>query len=315
MKKQLKKLVLGTLSAGLVLSLAPTAIFASEEAETSESTEEVASEEVSEEADSEEATESTEETSEDAESTDEAEEEEDLAPSAENPYTEAEITELIKPTEEWDPNLVLEREDFEAGYQEVLDSAKERLTNGEVNLTFDEVVDIMGDDPTSVSETDNGQIFRYVSIQDDIVQVVQYQTYLNSEENGEELTNIEYQYKTAKMFERLETTIEDLQTLYNEGDAAAFTELFGQPQVVTTSLFPDRFTESLMWSVVGNEDVEEGEIAAVEVQTENDELTNLAYYEQEAEDAAATDSESDATEEDSAEETTEEETTEEDSAE
>lgn len=319
MKKQLKKLILGTLSAGLVLSLAPATIFASETTETSEETEEVATEETEEPTESSEETEeteSTEETSEEStEDTEATEGEEDLTPSADNPYTEAEITELIKPTEEWDPNLVLERADLEAGYQEVLDTAKERSMNDEVNLTFDEVVEIMGDDPTSVSETDNGEIFRYVSIEDDIVQVVRFQTYVNSEEDGPELTNVEYQYKTAKMFERLETTVEDLQTLFNEGDLAAFTDTFGQPEVVTTSLFPERYTEAFLWSVVGNEDVEVGEIAAVEVQTENDELTNLAYYEQEElEDEASTESEDSATEEDSDAETSEE-STEEESAE
>lgn len=299
MKKQLKKLILGTLSAGLVLSLTPATIFATEETETSEATEEVSEETT------EEGTEETSESTEDASAT-----EEDLTPSADNPYTEAEITELIKPTDEWDPNLVLEREELEAGYQEVLAEAKERATNGDTNLTFDEIVAIMGADPTSIFETDNGQIFRYVSIQDDIVQDVQFQTYVNSEERGAELTNVEYQYKTAKMFERLETTVEDLQTLYNDGEIDAFFETFGQPEITTTSLFTDRYTETLMWSVVGNEDVEEGEVAAVEVQLENDELTNLAYYEQEAEgtedgttDDSDDDSESDATsEEDSTEE-------------
>lgn len=299
MKKQLKKLILGTLSAGLVLSLTPATIFATEETETSEATEEVSEETT------EEGTEETSESTEDASAT-----EEDLTPSADNPYTEAEITELIKPTDEWDPNLVLEREELEEGYQEVLAEAKERATNGDTNLTFDEIVAIMGADPTSIFETDNGQIFRYVSIQDDIVQDVQFQTYVNSEERGAELTNVEYQYKTAKMFERLETTVEDLQTLYNDGEIDAFFETFGQPEITTTSLFTDRYTETLMWSVVGNEDVEEGEVAAVEVQLENDELTNLAYYEQEAEgtedgttDDSDDDSESDATsEEDSTEE-------------
>lgn len=300
MKKQLKKLILGTLSAGLVLSLTPATIFATEESETSEATEEVSEETTEEE---------TEETSESTEDTSATEE--DLTPSADNPYTEAEITELIKPTDEWDPNLVLEREELEAGYQEVLAEAKERATNGDTNLTFDEIVAIMGADPTSVFETDNGQIFRYVSIQDDIVQDVQFQTYVNSEERGAELTNVEYQYKTAKMFERLETTVEDLQTLYNDGEIDAFFETFGQPEITTTSLFTDRYTETLMWSVVGNEDVEEGEVAAVEVQLENDELTNLAYYEQESEgtEDGATDDSDDENESDV---TSEEESTEED---
>lgn len=85
--------------------------------------------------------------------------------------------------------------------------------------------------------------------------------------------------------------------------------------MVTTSLFPERYTEAFLWSVVENEDVEVGEIAAVEVQTENDELTNLAYYEQEElEDEASTESEDSATEEDSDAETSEE-STEEESAE
>lgn len=260
MKKHLKKLVLGTLSAGLVLAVSPMAIFATEEATSSEeTTEETVSEEVSEES-----------------------AEEDLTPSEDNPYTEAEITELIKPAEEWDPNLVLAKEDFETAYEEVLTQAKERSENGETNLTSEEVIEIMGAEPTNLSETDNGEIFRYVSIEDDIVQILQFQTYLNSEERGEELVNIEYQYKTAKMFERLETTVEDLQVLYDEGDLQAFNDTFGHPQIVTTNLFVDRYTETLMWSVVGNEEVEEGEVAAIELEAENGEVTNIAYYEQES---------------------------------
>src|SRR5699024_10832177 len=130
MKKHLKKLILGTLSAGLVLSLVPATIFASETTETSEETEELATEETEEPTQSSEETEDTEETSEEStEDTEATEGEEDLTPSADNPYTEAEFTELIKPIEEWDPNLVLERADLEAGYQEVLDTATECSMN------------------------------------------------------------------------------------------------------------------------------------------------------------------------------------------
>lgn len=302
MKKQLKKLVLGTLSASLILAISPIASYATDDAETTEETEEVSTEESTEEATEEETdAEASEDSADDSEST-----EEDLAPSADNPYSEAEITEYIKPIEEWDPNLVLERDALEAGYEEVLETAKERALNAETNLTFDEVVEIMGDDPTSVSESDTGEIFRYVAIEDDIVLVVTYQTYLNSEERGIELTNIDYQYKTAKMFERLETSVEELQELYNAGDVDAFADRFGHPQVITTSLFTERFTETRLWSVVNNDEVEVGEVAAVEVELENDELTGLAYYEQEegeeSSDDAATDENSaddDATEEDS----------------
>lgn len=275
MKKQLRKLVLGTLSASLFLAMVPTVSYATDEADSEEATEETSTQEA------------TTESSTDAEAT-----EEDLTPSADNPYTEAEITELIKPTDEWDPNLVLERDALETGYEEVLSTAKDRATNGEANLTFDEVVEIMGDDPTYVSETDNGEIFRYVAIEDDVVLVARFQTYLNSEDRGVELTNLELEYKTAKMFERLETTVEELQELYNGEDVNAFTDKFGRPQVVITSLFAERYVDTLLWSVVGNEEVEVGEVAALEVELENDELTNLAYYEQEEE----TDSDDSATE-------------------
>ncbi|XJS11470.1 hypothetical protein ACF3NG_04480 [Aerococcaceae bacterium WGS1372] len=308
MKKQLRKLVLGTLSASLFLAMVPITSYATDDtdsAETTEETAETAETEETEETTEEEATESGEEST-DSESAEDSESmEEDLTPSADNPYTEAEITELIKPTNEWDPNLVMERDALETGYEEVLETAKERATNGETNLSFEDVVRIMGEDPTSVSETDNGEIFRYVAIEDDIVIVVTYQTYLNSEERGVELTNVDFEYRTAKMFERLETSVEELQELYNAGDVEAFEEKFGQPQFTTTSLFTERFTETLLWSVVGNEEVEVGEVAAVEVQLENDEMTNLAYYEQEETDASDTE-ESTESDDVSAEEETEE---------
>src|SRR5699024_12459379 len=114
MKIQFKKLILGTLSTGIVLALVPETIIASETTETSEETEEVATAETEEPTEPSEETETTEETSQEStEDTEATEGEEDLTPSADNPYTEAEITELIKPTEEWDPNLVLERADLE----------------------------------------------------------------------------------------------------------------------------------------------------------------------------------------------------------
>lgn len=306
MKKQLKKLILGTLSASLFLAVSPIATYATDEADSTEETEEVSTEETTEEEATEEETtsEDSEESTADSESTEDSADE-DLAPSADNPYTEAEITELILPTDQWDPNFVLERADLETGYETVIETAKERALSGEANLTFDEVVEIMGDDPTYVSETDNGEIFRYVSIEDNIVQVISFQTYLNSEERGTELVNVELEYKTAKMFERLETSVDELQELFNAGELGAFTEKFGNPQIVTTSLFPDRYTETLMWSVVGNEEVEVGEVAAVELQLENDEITNLAYYEQEeveseeSGDDSAEDSDAETTEEDS----------------
>lgn len=295
MKKQLRKLLMGTLSASLLLAMVPTVSYATEEADSEEATQETSTEEAT--------SESTEESTDAESSTDAEASDEDLTPSADNPYTEAEITELIKPTDEWDPNLVMERDALEAGYEEVLATAKDRATNGETNLTFDEVVEIMGDDPTYVSETDNGEIFRYVAIEDDVVLVARFQTYLNSEERGVELTNVELEYKTAKMFERLETTVEELQELYNGEDINAFTDKFGRPQYVTTSLFTERYVDTLLWSVVGNEEVEVGEVAAVEVELENDELTNLAYYEQEETDSADTEESTDSA--DSAEESEE----------
>lgn len=269
MKKSMKKMMLLALSSSVMLGMQlPVAVGAQEE--TSETTQE-------------ETTETETETPEIE--TEPASEEENESASAESetpreqgeqPYTEAEIVEFIKPAIEYDLNRVQTIEEINETY----DILVEAIAEDSVHLDYERIIDLVGE-PNTESQTGNSYFLTYVGIEDDEVVVLELQTYDNENGNGDVLSNLTRENRTPKMFQSLAMVEEQLAGLLTSDDIIKeLRELVGVEEKIT--IYPDVYEGGAprmvhTWGVVGNENIPADEVALIEVEVNDGEFTATNY--------------------------------------
>lgn len=274
MKKSLKKLLVLALSSNLLLLglVADNSV----NAQVTNDTEEVDSEEE----ETEESEESdAEESSEDVDSEDDsADDDSEKSKREENdqPYSDAELVEYIKPSKEYDLNKVLTVDEIEEVYDNIMDAIEEDSEH----LDRDKIVEVAGE-PNTEKEASNGEFMYYVAVEDDKVVFIELQTYDNENGNGAVLSRMTRENRTPKMFQKMGILEDELLDIYQADDAVEQLEtLVGEPEMI--EVFPDVYDGKApkveyTWQVIGNEDIPDEEVVGIVGVVEDDKLNNVEY--------------------------------------
>ncbi|MBG9980954.1 hypothetical protein [Facklamia lactis] len=277
MKKSLKKLLVLALSSNLLLLglVADNSV----NAQVTNDTEEVDSEEeVVESEESDDAEESSEEEAESSDSEEDSADDGEKSKREENdqPYSDAELVEYIKPSKEYDLNKVLTVDEIEEVYENIMDAIEEDSEH----LDRDKIVEVAGE-PNTEKEASNGEFMYYVAVEDEKVVFIELQTYDNENGNGAVLSRMTRENRTPKMFQKMGILEDELLDIYQADDAVEQLEtLVGEPEMI--EVFPDVYDGKApkveyTWQVIGNEDIPDEEVVGIVGVVEDDKLNNVEY--------------------------------------